>query len=39
VLGITSIAPTLEVALESAYKAAAGISFEGMFYRKDIGKC
>jgi phosphoribosylamine---glycine ligase len=37
VLGVTSGAPTLNAALESAYKAAAEIQFEGMHYRKDIG--
>ena len=37
VLGVTSAAPTLNAALESAYQAAAEIKFEGMHYRKDIG--
>jgi phosphoribosylamine--glycine ligase len=38
VLGITSAASTLESALEKAYKAAGLIDFEGIYYRKDIGK-
>jgi len=38
VLGVTAIAPTLETALEKAYKAAGFINFEGIHYRKDIGK-
>jgi phosphoribosylamine--glycine ligase len=37
VLGVTSAAPSLEEALSMAYKAAAGIRFENMHYRKDIG--
>jgi phosphoribosylamine--glycine ligase len=38
VLGISSVGNTLEEALEKAYKAIENISFEGMQYRKDIGK-
>ena len=38
VLGVTAVAPTLESALESAYKTAETISFEGIHYRRDIGK-
>jgi phosphoribosylamine--glycine ligase len=38
VLGITTIAPTLDSALESAYKTVKKIDFEGIYYRKDIGK-
>jgi len=38
VLGVTAIAPTLSAALTSAYKTADTISFEGVHYRKDIGK-
>lgn len=38
VLGVSATAPTLEEALKKAYKAVAEISFEGMQYRKDIGK-
>jgi phosphoribosylamine--glycine ligase len=37
VLGVTSAAPTLDAALETAYQAAAEIRFAGMHYRKDIG--
>jgi phosphoribosylamine--glycine ligase len=38
VLGVTATGDTLEEALEKAYKAIEKISFEGMQYRKDIGK-
>lgn len=38
VLGVSATAPTLEEALKNAYKAVTEISFEGMQYRKDIGK-
>lgn len=38
VLGLTSAGPNLENALAASYKAAAEISWEGMQYRKDIGK-
>jgi phosphoribosylamine--glycine ligase len=38
VLGVTATAPSLNLALEKAYKAAGKISFEGIHYRKDIGK-
>jgi phosphoribosylamine--glycine ligase len=37
VLGVTSVGPTLESALTSAYRGAAEIHFDGMHYRKDIG--
>ena len=37
VLGITAVGENLEKALASAYRAAAEIHFDGMFYRKDIG--
>ncbi|MGB2591958.1 MAG: phosphoribosylamine--glycine ligase [Candidatus Acidiferrum sp.] len=37
VLGVTSSASTLELALESAYQAVDKIHFDGMHYRKDIG--
>jgi len=37
VLGVTAAAPSLEEALSLTYKAATGIRFEGMHYRKDIG--
>ncbi|MBP1749559.1 MAG: phosphoribosylamine/glycine ligase [Deltaproteobacteria bacterium] len=38
VLGITAIGPTYENAIKKVYEAAAMIEFDGMFYRKDIGK-
>ena len=38
VLGVAAVGDTLEEALASAYKAVEEISFEGMYYRKDIGK-
>ena len=37
VLGVGATAPTLEEALSKAYERVAGVSFEGMHYRKDIG--
>ena len=37
VLGVTSVAPTLEEAIEVAYENAAKIHFENAYYRKDIG--
>jgi len=38
VLGITGRGPTLKAALDTAYAAAAKVSFEGMHYRRDIGQ-
>ncbi len=38
VLGVSAIGATLEEALAKAYKAIEKISFEGMYYRKDIGQ-
>jgi len=38
VLGVTAKAPTLEEAVAKAYAAAEHIHFEGMHYRRDIGK-
>lgn len=38
VLGVTAKGENLEKALEKAYGAIAKISFDGMHYRKDIGK-
>ncbi|MDR0903274.1 MAG: phosphoribosylamine--glycine ligase [Ruminococcus sp.] len=38
VLGITAKAETLKAAIDRAYEAVGKISFEGMQYRKDIGK-
>ena len=37
VLGVTAAASTLDAALARCYEAAAKISFEGMYYRKDVG--
>jgi phosphoribosylamine--glycine ligase len=37
VLNVTATAPTLAAARDRAYQACAKISFEGMFYRHDIG--
>lgn len=38
VLGVTATAENLDRALKKAYSAVNDISFEGMQYRKDIGK-
>jgi phosphoribosylamine--glycine ligase len=38
VLGVTALAPNLDAAVARAYEAVGRISFEGMFYRKDIGQ-
>lgn len=38
VLGVTATDPHLTTACERAYEAASIIQFEGMHYRKDIGK-
>ncbi len=38
VLGVSATGNSLKEALEKAYKAIKKISFEGMQYRKDIGK-
>jgi phosphoribosylamine---glycine ligase len=38
VLGVTAAGATLEKALEKAYEAAGKIHFDGIHYRKDIGK-
>ncbi len=38
VLGVTAIGPTYENAIKKVYEAVAMIEFEGMFYRKDIGR-
>jgi len=37
VLGVTAAADSLDQALARAYQALAEISFEGMYYRRDIG--
>ncbi|MFA6999514.1 MAG: phosphoribosylamine--glycine ligase [Candidatus Paceibacterota bacterium] len=38
VLGVSATGDTLDKALESAYKVVEKISFDEMYYRKDIGK-
>ena len=38
VLGVTAVAGTLPEALSAAYKAADGITFEGLHRRSDIGQ-
>ena len=38
VLGVTAAAPTLEESLSHAYEALGRIQFEGMYYRRDIGR-
>lgn len=38
VLGVTATGESLEQALARAYSAAGSISFEGMFFRRDIGR-
>lgn len=37
VISVTGMGPTLDEAREEAYKAAGAISFEGVYYRRDIG--
>ena len=37
VLGVTCTGPSAKTALERAYRAVEGISFEGAHYRRDIG--
>ena len=38
VLGVSAVAPTLAEAIELSYQKVEKVSFEGAFYRKDIGK-
>ncbi|MEK7679857.1 MAG: phosphoribosylamine--glycine ligase [Deltaproteobacteria bacterium] len=38
VLGVTALGDTIKDALERAYSAVDRISFDGAYYRKDIGK-
>jgi phosphoribosylamine---glycine ligase len=38
VLGVTATGESLDVALQKAYQAAEKIQFEGMHYRRDIGR-
>ena len=38
VLGVTGLGSTLQESIARAYKGVEKISFQGMHYRKDIGK-
>ncbi|MCK9227873.1 MAG: phosphoribosylamine--glycine ligase [Syntrophorhabdaceae bacterium] len=38
VLGVTAIGPTYDDAIKKVYEAVTVIEFDGMFYRKDIGR-
>ncbi len=38
VLGVTAKGENLDIALENAYKAVSKIDFDGVHYRKDIGR-
>jgi phosphoribosylamine--glycine ligase len=38
VLGVTAVAAGLQAAIDQAYAAIAAIHFEGMHYRRDIGR-
>ncbi len=38
VLGVTALGETVEEAIEKAYRAAARVRWEGLYYRKDIGR-
>ncbi len=38
VLNITATGPDLEAALDAAYRGVSSVSFEGMHYRRDIGR-
>jgi phosphoribosylamine---glycine ligase len=38
VLGVSATGATLDAALGSAYEAMGKISFQGMVYRRDIGR-
>jgi phosphoribosylamine--glycine ligase len=38
VLGVTATGPTLEIALSRCYEAVGDIRWEGMHYRRDIGR-
>lgn len=38
VLGVTALGDTIKSAIDNAYKAVEKIKFEGMHYRKDIGR-
>jgi phosphoribosylamine--glycine ligase len=38
VLGVTALGANLEAAIERAYEAVSKVSFQGMQYRRDIGR-
>ncbi|MBN1872148.1 MAG: phosphoribosylamine--glycine ligase [Candidatus Omnitrophica bacterium] len=38
VLGVTGLGETIELAINKAYEGTSAISFEGMHFRRDIGK-
>jgi phosphoribosylamine--glycine ligase len=38
VLGVTALGATYETAIKNVYEAVAAVEFDGMVYRKDIGK-
>ena len=38
VLGVTALGPDIPRAIERAYEAVAKVHFEGMHYRRDIGR-
>ena len=38
VLGVTALGKTIEMAITNAYAAVEKIKFEGIYYRKDIGR-
>ena len=38
VLGVTGLGDTIKEAINKTYQAVEKISFEGMHYRKDIGR-
>jgi phosphoribosylamine--glycine ligase len=38
ILGVTALGANLDAAIQRAYEAVSKVSFEGMHYRKDIGR-
>jgi phosphoribosylamine--glycine ligase len=38
VLGVTALGDTIKLAIDKVYQATGRIHFEGMHYRKDIGR-
>ena len=38
VVGVTGLGKTIKEAIANTYQAVAKINFEGMHYRKDIGR-